>query len=73
MVLNSTNGADWSELYVMEFSPYPDDLSTFIDQPHFDGNPMPSIYQGMSLAELTNVQATLPNLSSLNPIELPDA
>ena len=67
MVLNSTNGVDWSRLYVMEFSPYPNGLSTFINQPHFDGIPMPSIYQGMSLAELTNVQATLPNLSFLIP------
>ena len=51
----------------MEFSPYPNGLSTFINQPHFDGIPMPSIYQGMSLSELTNVQATLPNLSFLTP------
>jgi len=67
MVLNSTNGADWSRLYVTEFSPYPNGLSTFINEPHFDGIPMPSLYLGKSLTELQAVQATLPNLSSLVP------
>ena len=67
LVLNQSNAVAWSKLYVMEFSPYPVNLSTFIGRPHFDGVPMPSIYEGLSLAELTNVQATLPNLSFLNP------
>ncbi len=67
LVLNQSGTNDWSKLYVMEFSPFPANRSTFIDQPHFDGVPMPSTYQGMSLQELTNVQATLPNLSNLTP------
>ncbi len=67
MVLNQSGSNDWSKLYVMEFSPYPAGISTFINEPHFDGAPMPSVYEGKSLQELTNVTATLPNLSFLTP------
>ena len=67
VVLNQSSSPDWSKLYVMEFSPRPAYLATFIDQPHFDGKPLPPAYQGMSLAELTNAVPTLPNLSSLTP------
>ena len=67
MVLNQSGTQDWSRLYAMEFSSMPANLSTFIDQPHFDGKPLPPAYEGMSLAELTNVVPVLPNLSSLNP------
>jgi RHS repeat-associated protein len=67
LVLNETNSVAPSPLYVMEFSPYPAGLSTFLTQPQFNGLPMPSIYEGDTLQELTNVQAVLPNLSYLNP------
>lgn len=67
VVLNQSGAPDWSKLYAMEFSPRPAYLSTFIDQPQFNGKPLPPAYQGMSLQELTNVVPTLPNLSSLNP------
>jgi RHS repeat-associated protein len=67
MVLNQSGVQDWSRLYAMEFSPFPALRSTFIDQPHFDGTPLPSAYQGKTLQELTNVTPVLPNLSVLIP------
>ena len=67
MVLNQSGTQDWSKLYAMEFSQIPANLSTFIDQPHFDEQPLPPAYQGKTVQELTNVVPTLPNLSYLNP------
>jgi RHS repeat-associated protein len=66
-VLNQSGLPDWSRLYAMEFSPFPAGRSTFVDQPHFDGAPLPPAYQGKTVQELTNITATLPNLSSLVP------
>jgi YD repeat-containing protein len=65
LIVTASGAADWSKLYVMEFSPFPTSRSIFVDQPHFNGAPLPAIYQGKSLQELTNVLPTLPNLSSL--------
>jgi len=65
LVLNASGVQDYSKLYVMEFTPFPANRPLFIDQPHFDGKPLPPAYQGKSLEELTNVTATLPDLSSL--------
>ncbi|HEX3627107.1 MAG TPA: choice-of-anchor Q domain-containing protein [Verrucomicrobiae bacterium] len=68
LALTQTNSIAWSRLYAMEFSPFPTTgLSTFINQPHFDTVPMPSLYEGKSLQELESVQPTLPNLSYLTP------
>jgi transglutaminase-like putative cysteine protease len=67
MVLNQSGTQDWSRLYVLEFNQQPANLATFINQPHFDGIPLPPFYQGKSLAELTNVVPVLSNLSYLNP------
>ncbi len=67
MVLNQAGTQDWSRLYAMEFSSMPANLSTFIDQPHFDEKPLPPAYEGKTLQELTNVVPTLPSLSYLNP------
>ena len=64
LVLNQSGTQDWSRLYAMEFSQQPANLSTFINQPHFAGIPLPPAYQGATLQELTNVVPTLPNLSS---------
>ncbi len=67
MVLNQSGAQDWSRLYAMEFSQQPANISTFINQPHFDEKPLPPAYEGKTLAELTNVVPVLPNLSYLNP------
>jgi len=58
-------GPDWSRMYVLQFSPFPAGRSLFVDQPHFDTLPLPPSYQGKTVQELTNVTATLPDLSSL--------
>ena len=63
--LNQSGTQDYSKLYVMEFSSFPSSRSLFVDQPHFDGKPLPSAYQGKTLKELTNITATLPDLSGL--------
>lgn len=67
LVLNPSGAHDYAKLYVMEFSPFPAGRAQFVDQPHFDGKPLPPAYQGKSLEELTNISATLPSLSSLVP------
>jgi RHS repeat-associated protein len=67
MVLNQSGTQDWSRLYALEFSQISANLSPFIDQPHFDGKPLPPAYEGKTLPELTNVVPVLPNLSYLNP------
>jgi RHS repeat-associated protein len=67
LVLNQSGATDWSRMYVMEFSPYPAGLSTFINEPHFDSVPMPSTYLGASLQEMTNAPVALPDLSYLTP------
>jgi RHS repeat-associated protein len=67
LVLNSSGVQDYAKLYVMEFNSFPAGRSMFVDQPHFDGKPLPPAYQGKSLEELTNITATLPDLSSLVP------
>ena len=66
-VRNQSGNPDWSEALCPRIHAFPAGLSTFIDQPHFDGALLPPQYQGMSVEELTNVQPTPPNLSSLNP------
>lgn len=65
MARDASGVGAYSKMYVMEFSPFPTGRSTFVDQPQFNGIPLPPTYQGMSLQELTNVVPTLPNLSSL--------
>jgi len=67
MVRNQSGGGDWDKMYVLEFTPFPTGRSKFVDQPQFNGIPLPPTYQGMSLQELTNVVPTLPNLSALVP------
>jgi RHS repeat-associated protein len=67
LVTKNNQFADYSRMYAMEFSPFPTGRSTFIDQPHFDGAPLPSAYYGKTVQELTNVAPSLPNLSFLTP------
>ncbi|MDF3059387.1 MAG: hypothetical protein K0R17_3602 [Rariglobus sp.] len=46
-------------LCAMDFEPRPAWRSTFIHAPHFDGEPIPSEYQGKSLTELQAVSTTV--------------
>lgn len=57
MVTNSTGGLDWCKLYALEFDNRLPWRSVFIDQPHFDGKPLPPAYQGKTVQELTNLAA----------------
>jgi RHS repeat-associated protein len=67
LTVNNAGSADWSRLYVIEFTPFPANRSIFVDAPHFDGSLLPSFYQGKTAEELTNIIATLPDLSFLTP------
>jgi RHS repeat-associated protein len=65
MVTNSAGAVGWDRLYAMDFTVRPPWRSVFIDQPQFDGTPLPSFYQGASLGELTNLNAVLTNSIAL--------
>ena len=60
MVTNSA-GVAWDRLYSVDFQTRPPWRSLFIDQPQFNGTPLPSFYQGASLSELTNLNAVVTN------------
>ena len=61
MVTNSAGVPGWDRLYSLDFQTRPPWQSVFIDQPQFNGTPLPSFYQGASLAELTNLNAVMTN------------
>jgi RHS repeat-associated protein len=63
--INGTNSP--SILYSLEFEPYPPWRATFIDQPHFDGNPLPPFYAGMTVAEMLTNTPPVTNAVSLAP------
>jgi RHS repeat-associated protein len=65
MVTNSAGAVGWDRLYSFDFETRPPWRSVFIDQPQFNGTPMPSFYQGASPAELTNLNAVVTNTVSL--------
>ena len=52
MAITSGGGIAPSLLYTLEFEQRPAWRSVFIDQPHFDGSPLPPFYAGKTLAEL---------------------
>jgi RHS repeat-associated protein len=60
MVTNSA-GVAWDRLFSLDFQTRPPWRSVFIDQPQFNGTPLPSFYQGASLSELTNLNAVVTN------------
>jgi RHS repeat-associated protein len=52
--------------YTMDFTQRPTQLSTFISQPQFQGQPVPQAYANMSVQELLNV-STQVNFQFANP------
>jgi RHS repeat-associated protein len=66
LVINSSGFDAWSKLYVMEFNERPALRATFLDQPHFEGEPLPPAYWDKSITELLNNAPTLPDLSELS-------
>lgn len=63
--LGGTNSQ--SLLYSLEFESYPAWRSTVIDQPHFDGSPLPPYYAGMTLDELLTNTPPVTNAVSISP------
>lgn len=61
MVTNTAGAVGWDRLYSVDFQTRPPWRSVFIDQPQFNGTPLPSFYQGASLSELTNLNAVVTN------------
>ncbi len=56
-----------SLLYSLEFAPRPQWRSVFIDQPHFDGSPLPPFYAGKTLPEILTNTPPVTNAISLTP------
>ncbi len=56
-----TQYAYWSPLYSLDFDQRKAWQPVFIDQPHFEGEPLPPTYQGKSLEELLAVSAVVTN------------
>jgi RHS repeat-associated protein len=63
--INGSNGP--SLLYSLEFESYPPWRSVYIDQPHFDGSPLPPFYAGMTVAEMLTNTPPVTNSVSLAP------
>src|ERR1700731_4069054 len=59
-------GPGFDNLYTMDFEPRSPWRSTFIDQPQFDGRPLPSTYSGKSLAELQSIAPPVTNFVALD-------
>jgi YD repeat-containing protein len=64
-----TSGGSYapSMLYSLEFEQRPNWRSTFIDQPHFDGSPLPPFYAGKTLAEMLTNTPPVTNIVNFTP------
>jgi len=67
MVQTSGNLTFASELYTLEFEPHPAWRSVFLDQPHFDGSPLPPFYVGKTLAEILTNTPPVTNAVTIAP------
>jgi RHS repeat-associated protein len=67
MVQDGSNQAQPSELYTLEFEQRPAWRSVFLDQPHFDGSPLPPFYAGKTLAEMLTNTPPVTNVVSFAP------
>jgi len=67
MVQTSGNQTFASELYTLEFEPHPAWRSVFLDQPHFDGSPLPPFYAGKTLAEILTNTPPVTNAVTIAP------
>src|SRR5208282_31743 len=67
MVQTSGNQTFASELYTLEFEPRPPWRSVFLDQPHFNGSPLPPFYAGETLAEMLTNTPPVTNAVSFTP------
>lgn len=63
-----TNGAvAGSYLYSLEFETRPAWRAVIIDEPHFDGNPLPPFYAGMTVNEILTNTPPVTNAVTLSP------
>ncbi|MGH8024176.1 MAG: transglutaminase domain-containing protein, partial [Limisphaerales bacterium] len=67
MAIDGGNNIQPSLLYSLEFEPRPAWRSTFIDQPHFAGQPLPPYYDGMSLAQMMTNSPPVTNAVDFAP------
>ncbi|HEV2329320.1 MAG TPA: transglutaminase domain-containing protein, partial [Verrucomicrobiae bacterium] len=67
MAVDSGDNIQPSLLYSLEFESLPPWRSTFIDNPHFDGKPLPPFYDGMTLAEMMTNSPAVTNTVSFTP------
>jgi RHS repeat-associated protein len=58
---------EFSNLYTLDFEQPAPWRSTFIDQPHFDGQPLPSSYAGKSVAELLSAPPPITTFVNIDP------
>ena len=67
MVITASGGTAPSLLYTLEFEQRPPWRSVLIDQPHFDGSPLPPFYAGMTVAEMLTNTPPVTNAVGLTP------
>lgn len=67
LMVQHTNAHWWSPLYTLDFETRPAWRAVFVNQPHFEGQPLPPAYQGKSLQELMTISATVTNSVSVSP------
>ncbi|HXI72020.1 MAG TPA: transglutaminase domain-containing protein, partial [Verrucomicrobiae bacterium] len=67
MVLDGSGFTSPSFLYTMEFEQRPAWRSVFLDQPHFDGSPLPPFYAGKTVAEILTNTPPVTNIVNFTP------
>jgi RHS repeat-associated protein len=67
MVQTSGNQTFASELYTLEFEQRPAWRSVFLDQPQFNGSPLPPFYAGKTLAEMLTNTPPVTNAVTISP------
>lgn len=67
MAVNGSGQITPSLLYSLEFGQRPPWRSVFLDQPHFNGSPLPPFYAGQTLAEMLTNTPPVTNTVSFTP------
>src|SRR5262249_42479714 len=67
MVITSDGAVAASLLYTLEFEARPPWRSLFVDQPHFDGSPLPPFYEGKTVSETLTNTPSVTNVVNFNP------
>jgi len=67
MAISGTGQISPSLLYSLEFESRPPWRAVFLDQPHFNGSPLPPFYAGMTLQEMLTNTPPVTNAVSVSP------